>query len=82
MKIKKDIYICDIEQFIRRRLNIGSPVYRYFVNEIENDAITTPYGVLRVLHHDLCLLSKRTERSPFEEELKMLWEYITDEKTV
>ena len=81
MKIKKGIYIWDIEQFIRRRLDNCSPVYSYFVEGIENDTITTPYGVLKVLQHDLCLLSKGDRHYPvIEEEMKILWEYITDEK--
>jgi len=82
MKIKKGLYIWDIEQFIRRRFENYSPVYKYFIDRIDGNTITTPYGVLKVLQHDLCLISKREKHYPFEEELIMLWEYITDEKTM
>lgn len=82
MKIKKGMNIWDIEQFIRIRLDDCSPVYKYFIDRIVGNIITTPYGVLKVLQHDLCLISKIKEHYPFEEELIMLWEYITDEKTM
>lgn len=82
MKIKKGMNMWSIEQFIRKRFENYSPVYSYFINRIDDNTITTPYGVLKVLQHDLCLISKRKEYYPFEEELIMLWEYITDEKTM
>ena len=82
MKIRKGMNIWSIGQFIRIKFNDCSPVYKYFIDRIEDNIITTPYGVLKVLQHDLCLISKRKEHYPFEEELIMLWEYITDEKTM